>query len=184
MRSLHHRADRHPSHSGLCGPRHSSDRRRKSARLHGGSQSHRHHRFRLAERSRRTTKSYSLFYYGLRGLSLIYLPFSFVSLYGLSLFAIFYGLDWLATLPPTVRLTAQFFGKENAGIMFGWLIVAHQLGSASAAFLAGVLRMDLGTYLEAFVLSGLMCLIAVLMVLFIGFNRKAPEHSTVAPAGV
>ena len=68
--------------------------------------------------------------------------------------------------------------------MFGWLIVAHQLGSASAAFLAGVLRMDLGTYLEAFVLSGLMCLIAVLMVLFIGFNRKAPEHSTVAPAGV
>jgi sugar phosphate permease len=122
-------------------------------------------------------------YYGLRGLSLIYLPFSFVSFYGLSLFSIFYGLDWLATVPPTVRLTAQTFGQEKTGMMYGWLAAVHQLGGASAALLAGVLRMDLGTYLEAFMLSGLLCLIAALMVLFIGFNRRAPEQGTVEPLG-
>jgi len=120
-------------------------------------------------------------YYGLRGLSLVYLPFSFVSFYGLSLFAIFYGLDWLATVPPTVRLAAHTFGQENTGIMYGWLGAAHQAGGALAAFLAGVLRMDLGTYLQAFMLSGLMCLVAALMVLFIGFNRKEPQQDAVAP---
>ena len=119
-------------------------------------------------------------YYGLRGLSLVYLPYSFVSFYGLSLFAIFYGLDWLATVPPTVRLAAQTFGQENTGIMYGWLGAAHQAGGALAAFLAGVLRMDLGTYLQAFMLSGLMCLIAALMVMFIGFNRKEPQQDAVA----
>ena len=120
-------------------------------------------------------------YYGLRGVSLVYLPFSFVSFYGLSLFAIFYGLDWLATVPPTVRLAAQTFGKENTGIMYGWLGAAHQLGGASAAFVAGILRMDLGTYLQAFMLSGLMCLVAAVMVLFIGFNRKEPQPDSVIP---
>jgi sugar phosphate permease len=121
-------------------------------------------------------------YYGLRGLSLLYLPYSFVSFYGLSLFAIFYGLDWLATVPPTVRLTAQTFGTENTGIMYGWLGAAHQLGGATAAFMAGILRMDLGSYLEAFVLSGLMCLVAALMVLFIGFDRKEPQQGAAAAA--
>jgi sugar phosphate permease len=111
-------------------------------------------------------------YYGLRGLSLIYLPFSFVDFYGLSLFVVFYGLDWIATVPPTVRLTASTFGRENAGIMFGWVAMFHQVGGAMAAYLAGVLRMDLGTYLQAFILSGLLCLIAAVMVLFIGIKRQ------------
>jgi predicted MFS family arabinose efflux permease len=113
-------------------------------------------------------------YYGLRGLSLIYLPFAFdLSFYGLSLFAVFYGLDWIATVPPTVRLAARIFGTDRGPIMFGWIAAAHQLGAALAAFAAGVLRVTLGTYLEAFMLSGLLCLIASLMVLFIGRHRSA-----------
>ena len=111
-------------------------------------------------------------YYGLRGLSLLYLPFSFVSFYGLSLFAVFYGLDWVATVPPTVRLAAGTFGKERAGIMFGWIFAFHQVGSALAAFLGGLLRTDLGTYLQAFLIAGLLCLIAAVMVLFIGVRRE------------
>jgi MFS family permease len=71
-------------------------------------------------------------YYGLRGLSLIYLPFSGYSLYGLSLFAVFYGLDWLATVPPTLRLTTDAFGRADAPIVFGWILTGHQLGAAVA----------------------------------------------------
>jgi sugar phosphate permease len=108
-------------------------------------------------------------YYGLRGLSLIYLPFAFdVSFYGLSLFAVFYGLDWIATVPPTIRLATRAFGNEQGPIMFGWIAAAHQLGAALTAFAAGALRVELGTYLQAFMLSGLLCLAAALMVLFIG----------------
>lgn len=111
-------------------------------------------------------------YYGLRGLSLIYLPFSFdISFYGLSLFAVFYGLDWIATVPPTVRLATKAFGTERGPIMFGWIAAAHQLGAALAAFAAGALRVALGTYLEAFMLSGLLCLAAAVMVLFLGPAR-------------
>ena len=76
-------------------------------------------------------------YYGLRGLSLIYLPYSGYSLYGLSLFAVFYGLDWLATVPPTLRLTTDAFGRADAPIVFGWILTGHQLGAAVAAFGAG-----------------------------------------------
>jgi sugar phosphate permease len=113
-------------------------------------------------------------YYGLRGLSLVYLPFAFgMSFYGLPLFAMFYGLDWIATVPPTVRLTAQIFGAARGSIMFGWIAAAHQLGAATAAFGAGVLRGVLGTYLEAFMLAGLLCLGAALMVLFIGRNAAS-----------
>ena len=79
-------------------------------------------------------------YYGLRGLSLLYLPFSAFSFYGLSLFGAFYGLDWIATVPPTVRLSARAFGKEKAGVAFGWIFAAHQLGAATAAFGAGLSR--------------------------------------------
>ena len=72
-------------------------------------------------------------YYGLRGLSLIALPFT-DSLVGLSAFAVFYGLDWVATVPPTVRLTAERFGAERSNVTFGWIFAAHQLGAATAAF--------------------------------------------------
>jgi sugar phosphate permease len=106
-------------------------------------------------------------YYGLRGLSLLYLPFTDFTFYGLSLFAVFYGLDWIATVPPTVKLIADRFGRERAGMVFGWVFAGHQIGAASAAFGAGLTRTELGTYLPAFFFAGAHCLVAALAVLTI-----------------
>lgn len=121
-------------------------------------------------------------YYGLRGLSLIYLPYAFgFDFFGLPLFAMFYGLDWIATVPPTVRLTTDVFGKEAAPVVFGWIVAGHQLGAAFAALGAGVLRADLGTYTVASSVSGGLCLIAALVVLRI--HRRGGVHAgTVEPA--
>lgn len=119
-------------------------------------------------------------YYGLRGLSLLYLPYSFDSLYGMSIFAVFYGLDWIATVPPTVRLTANAFGKEKTAVMYGWINVCHSLGGASAAFLAGVLRMDFGSYVMPFMSAGALCLIAAGMVLLIGGPELRGKRSRLA----
>ncbi len=114
-------------------------------------------------------------YYGLRGLSLLFLPFAFnSSLWGLSLFAVFYGLDWIATVPPTVRLTAQTFGEQGVAVYFGWIAATHQLGAAAAAWLAGVLRVETGDYLSAFMTAGGLCLLASVMVTFIGHRRPKP----------
>ncbi|MCJ2090661.1 MFS transporter [Methylobacterium sp. E-005] len=116
-----------------------------------------------------------VWYYGLRGLSLIFLPYSFdLSFYGLSLFAVFYGLDWIATVPPTVQLAGKSFGEENAALMFGWIAAAHQIGAASAAWLAGMVRTDTGTYFGAFVSAGLLCLVAALMATFVGRSPREP----------
>ncbi len=106
-------------------------------------------------------------YYSLRGLSLLWLPYSDFTLYGLSIFAMFYGLDWIATVPPTVRLVATTFGKEKAGMVFGWIFAAHQLGAAVAAFGAGQVRTLLLTYNPALFTAGAACLVAGLMVLAI-----------------
>jgi sugar phosphate permease len=108
-------------------------------------------------------------YYGLRGLSLMYLPFALDgSFYALALFAVFYGLDWIAGVPPTVRLLSRAMGAERIGIMVAWITVIHQVGGAAAAYLGGALRSGSGTYFEAFMIAGLMCIGAALMVLFIG----------------
>ncbi len=119
-------------------------------------------------------------YYGLRGLSLLYLPYSGFSLYGLSLFAVFYGLDWIATVPPTVRLTTEIFGKQDAPIIFGWLLAGHQLGAGAAALEAGALRSLLGSYLVPVLISGGLCLIAALIVLRIGRGRAGRLEPAVA----
>jgi sugar phosphate permease len=112
-------------------------------------------------------------YYGLRGLSLLLLPFTDFSFYGLSLFAMFYGLDWIATVPPTVRLTTQRFGTERANLVFGWVFAGHQVGAAFAAFGAGLSRTLLSTYLPAFFLAGLLCVVAALIALSISRTPKA-----------
>jgi sugar phosphate permease len=113
-------------------------------------------------------------YYSLRGLSLIFLDLAFgPDVFGLWLFAVFYGLDWIATVPPTVKLTAEAFGRERAGVMFGWIFAAHQLGAATAAFLAGWIRTDLGDYWLAFIGAGLACLVAAAMSIMIGGGRMA-----------
>jgi sugar phosphate permease len=111
-------------------------------------------------------------YYGLRGLSLVFLPFTDFSFYGLSLFALFYGLDWIATVPPTVRLTAQRFGPERANLVFGWIFAGHQLGAGFAAFGAGLSRTALATYLPAFFVAGALCIAAALIVLAISRPAK------------
>jgi MFS family permease len=117
-------------------------------------------------------------YYGLRGLSLLFLPLTNFSFYGLSLFAMFYGLDWIATVPPTVRLTAQRFGPERANMVFGWIFAGHQLGAATAAFGAGLSRTVLATYLPAFFVAGALCVVAALITLAI----SRPPKPVAAPA--
>ncbi|MFC7053743.1 MFS transporter [Hansschlegelia quercus] len=110
-------------------------------------------------------------YYGLRGLSLLYLPFTDFSFYGLSIFAMFYGLDWVATVPPTVKLAADRFG-DRANLVFGWIFAGHQLGAATAAYGAGLSRTLLESYLPAFFVAGALCLFAAAAALAI--NKHAP----------
>lgn len=119
---------------------------------------------------------YLLFtYYGLRGLSLLALPTALVGpTAGLGVFALFYGLDWVATVPPTVKLTGEVFGREKAGIVFGWVAASHQLGAAFATFGAGAIRTGLGTYTPAFLASGALCVIAAFGVLPIA-RRRVPQ---------
>ena len=113
-------------------------------------------------------------YYGLRGLSLLYLPFTDFTVAGLSVFAMFYGLDWIATVPPTVKLTTARFGREQANLVFGWVFAGHQLGAATAAFGAGLSRTALATYLPAFFAAGGLCLIAAALVLTLARNPRDP----------
>jgi MFS family permease len=123
--------------------------------------------------SDRYDNRYLLFwYYSLRGLSLVSLPFTDFSFYGLSLFAMFYGLDWIATVPPTVRLTAQRFRPERANLVFGWIFAGHQLGAATAAFGAGLSRTVLASYLPAFFVAGALCIVAGLIVLAMARHPK------------
>jgi sugar phosphate permease len=119
-------------------------------------------------------------YYGLRGLALIFLPFAFGYQYlGLPLFGLFYGLDWIATVPPTVRLTTDVFGSRDAPVVFGWVVAGHQLGAAFAALGAGMLRSTLGTYTMATMISGGLCVVGAILVLRI--NRPT-EAAAVASA--
>lgn len=120
-------------------------------------------------------------YYGLRGLSLLLLPYALGTGYlSLAVFIVFYGLDWVATVPPTSRLTADIFGKRNVGIVFGWIFAAHQLGAATAAFGAGELRTIFGDYQTSFITAGLLCLVASGMVIRIG--RKPHQSVETIPA--
>jgi sugar phosphate permease len=124
-------------------------------------------------------------YYGLRGLSLIYLPFAFdMPFYGLSVFSVVYGLDWIASAPPTVRLLSGVVGPERIGIMVAWITVIHQIGSASSAYAAGLLRLDFGTYFEAFILSGTLLIGVAFMVLLIGSGRNRREGEIIPATAV
>ena len=100
------------------------------------------------------------------------MPFTDFTFYGLSLFAVFYGLDWIATVPPTVRLTASTFGAERTNLVFGWIFAGHQIGAASVALGAGLSRTYLASYLPAFFTAGLLCLIASLAALSIRRDKR------------
>ena len=114
-------------------------------------------------------------YYGLRGLSLIALPFLDFSPQALAIFAIVYGLDWVATVPPTVRLANQSFGEDDAPIVFGWTMAGHQLGAAVAALAAGIIREETGTYMPAFIAAGIFGLFA--SVAFLVAARPARDQT-------
>jgi predicted MFS family arabinose efflux permease len=117
-------------------------------------------------------------YYGLRGLSLIYLPFANFTFFGLSLFAVFYGLDWIATVPPTLAIANRAFGIRKAPVLFGWISASHQIGAAAAAFFAGASRTATGSYLQSFVTAGFVAVGAALLCLMIG--RKGPNTAPAA----
>jgi MFS family permease len=117
-------------------------------------------------------------YYGLRGLSLLWLPHSTFTLAGLSVFAVFYGLDWIATVPPTVKLSGAAFDRRHAPMIFGWIFAGHQLGSASAAYGAGLARTVLASYSPALYAAGGACIVAALMI----FLVKRPPRASAKPA--
>jgi sugar phosphate permease len=124
-------------------------------------------------------------YYSVRGVSLLFLPVVLSSgTPALGLFAVFYGLDWVATVPPTVRLTGDTFGRENTGVIYGWIGASHQLGASMAAFGAGAIRTITGDYAMAFWISGTLCLIAGSA--FLTFGRRAFQsfapHTVATPA--
>jgi predicted MFS family arabinose efflux permease len=116
-------------------------------------------------------------YYSLRGLSLLWLPFTLDAGTGLGWFAVFYGLDWIATVPPTVRLTTDAFGRENTGVVYGWIGASHQLGASLAAFGAGAIRTTLGDYQGAFWIAGALCVLAGMSFLTIGRHVFRPSSS-------
>ena len=122
-------------------------------------------------------------YYTVRGVSLLFLPFTLSSggAENLGLFAVFYGLDWVATVPPTVRLTGESFGRENTGVIYGWIGASHQLGASMAAFGAGAIRTVSGDYATAFYISGFLCVLAGTSFLTLGrraFHRPAAVIAT------
>jgi sugar phosphate permease len=99
-------------------------------------------------------------YYGLRGASLVWLVTSNVSIAAMMVFSVIYGLDFIATVPPTVRLTVSTFGRETGPAVFGWVFAAHQLGVGLMALSAGASRDMLGTYGPAFLTAGILCMVA------------------------
>ena len=111
-------------------------------------------------------------YYGFRGLSLFLLPYV-SGVFGLSVFAIMFGLDYIATVPPTTALVADTFGRRNVGTVYGWVFCSHQVGAALAAWLGGVTRDMFGDYLLAFLVAGAIAMIAALLSLQIRHTPKA-----------
>ncbi|MEY4678209.1 MAG: hypothetical protein RI992_924 [Actinomycetota bacterium] len=115
------------------------------------------------------------FYYLLRGLSLFLLPsILFSSLHPSTLvFIIFYGLDWVATVPPTVVLCRQVLGPEKGALIYGWVFAAHQIGGALAAYGAAIMRIKFGDYAAAFYVTGVLCVITSYFVLQISIKDKS-----------
>ncbi|WP_394824822.1 MFS transporter [Pendulispora albinea] len=111
-------------------------------------------------------------YYGVRGLALLYLPLAFGDqVFGLPFFAVLYGLDWIATVPPTVKLTTDAVGSSDAPIVFGWIVAVHQIGAGIGAFGGGTIRTMLTSYTFAWISAGSLCVLTACFVLFIGRAR-------------
>lgn len=120
-------------------------------------------------------------YYGFRAMSLFALPLIY-DFRGLLLFAVVYGLDWIATVPPTVNLTAKIFGRASVGTLYGWIWFSHMVGAAIAAYAGGFFRVLLGDYHLIFVSAGIMGFIAVTLVSRIPDGERAAPPSAFEPA--
>ncbi len=116
-------------------------------------------------------------YYGFRAISIAALPF-IVEMQGLLIFAVLYGLDWIATVPPTVNLTAQRFGRGSVGTIFGWIFCAHMVGAGLAAYAGGFFHDMLGNYHLVFISAALLGFVAV----GLSMNIKRQQQPTALPA--
>ncbi|MEU6482606.1 MFS transporter [Streptomyces sp. NPDC046887] len=114
-------------------------------------------------------------YYALRGVSLLFLPMLLAPAVHppMVFFIVFYGLDWVATVPPTIALCREHYGEDGA-IVFGWVLASHQVGAALVAFLGGVARDVFGSYDLVWYASGALCAAAALMALVLRPGRRAP----------
>lgn len=112
-----------------------------------------------------------LIYYGFRGVSLFFLPFVHDTL-GIIAFSVLFGLDYIATVPPTIALAADAFGRKNVGIVYGWIFAAHQVGAAVAAWAAGLARDSFGDYNLAFYVAGMMAVLGGVMALIIHKSKS------------
>src|SRR4029078_3611199 len=135
----------------------------------------------------RYSSRYLLFgYYTLRGVSLLFLPLTLDNgAHGLGCVAVFYGLEWVATVPPTVRLTTEAFGRENTGVIYGWIGASHQLGASLAALGAGAIRTTAGDSRMAFWIAGVLCIVAgtaLLAATRLGVPRHRRSSGTAATA--
>jgi len=114
------------------------------------------------------------FYYGLRGLALFAVPF----LLGptveppMMFFVVFYGLDWIATVPPTIELCRRYFGVAKSGVVFGWVFASHMVGAAVASVFAGLIRDAQGSYFIAWITAAVLCVVATIGILTL---RRDPE---------
>lgn len=120
-------------------------------------------------------------YYGMRAISLVGLPFIY-DMQNMLLFALIYGLDWVATVPPTVNLTAQRFGRKSLGTIYGWIYCSHMIGAGIASYAGGFFRDLIGDYHMVFVSAAFLGLIAVGMSL--GISISAKRSIAVKPVSV
>ena len=118
-------------------------------------------------------------YYFFRSVSLLVLP-SITTLPFLSLFAVVLGLDYIATVPPTIMLTADRFGRRSVGTIFGWISFSHMIGAAIASYFAGYIHDVAGDYTIAIYLAGLLGLLAAMMVF--GIGARSVRSPALAPA--
>jgi MFS family permease len=126
-----------------------------------------------------------LAYYGLRGLSLLFLHHVLdAGGFGLAGFVVFYGLDWVATVPPTVALCNELFPVERAGVVYGWVFAAHQLGAAAAAYGAGAVHGATGSYQLAFHVAGGLCIVAAGLVQLVRGDGRIAPPAPAAPGGL
>jgi sugar phosphate permease len=122
--------------------------------------------------------------YALRGCSLLILPFV-RDYFGLVVFAVIYGLDWFATVPPSMAITADTFGRQNVGKVYGWIFMSHQIGAAIMASAAGAVRTYIGDYQLAFFAGGMIAMVAATLALNIKMKPReaAPPPVSAQPAG-